>query len=241
LPLRSTPRLIMQEARRHPAADRSPPHRAPTVCKHAVSGSISLPSRGSFHLSLTVLVRYRSETVFSLRRWSSRIPTGFHVPRGTWEPDPGSRTAFAYWALTVFGWPFQANSANSAIGNFPAESQFRPVRPHDPRVATAGTLTRRGFRLFPFRSPLLRESRLLSLPPGTEMFQFPGYPPPGYGLARRWQDMTPARFPDSETPGSKLACSSPRRFAAGRVLRRLSLPRHPPRALSSLTPSRQQI
>ena len=73
------------------------------------------------------------------------------------------------------------------------------------------------------------------------MFQFPGYPPPGYVLARRWQDMTPARFPDSETPGSELACSSPRHFAAGRVLHRLSLPRHPPRALSSLTPSRQQI
>jgi hypothetical protein len=31
-----------------------------TACKHTVSGSISLPSRGAFHLSLTVLVRYRS-------------------------------------------------------------------------------------------------------------------------------------------------------------------------------------
>ncbi len=31
-----------------------------TVCKHTVSCSLSLPSRGSFHLSLTVLVRYRS-------------------------------------------------------------------------------------------------------------------------------------------------------------------------------------
>jgi hypothetical protein len=30
------------------------------------------------------------------------------------------------------------------------------------------------FGLFPFRSPLLRKSHLLSLPPGTEMFQFPG-------------------------------------------------------------------
>src|SRR5699024_6803950 len=30
------------------------------------------------------------------------------------------------------------------------------------------------FGLFPFRSPLLRESIFLSLPPGTEMFQFPG-------------------------------------------------------------------
>jgi hypothetical protein len=32
------------------------------------------------------------------------------------------------------------------------------------------------FGLFPFRSPLLRESLLLSLPRGTEMFQFPRFP-----------------------------------------------------------------
>ena len=31
-----------------------------TVCKHKVSGSLSLPSRGSFHLSFTVLLHYRS-------------------------------------------------------------------------------------------------------------------------------------------------------------------------------------
>ncbi len=30
------------------------------------------------------------------------------------------------------------------------------------------------FGLFPVRSPLLRESRLISFPPGTEMFHFPG-------------------------------------------------------------------
>src|ERR1700760_1136944 len=42
----------------------SPPppkgHKAPTDCRQTVSGTISLPSRGTFHLSLTVLVRYRS-------------------------------------------------------------------------------------------------------------------------------------------------------------------------------------
>ena len=31
------------------------------------------------------------------------------------------------------------------------------------------------FRLFRFRSPLLTESRLLSFPPATEMFQFTGF------------------------------------------------------------------
>ena len=60
-------------------------HWAPTDCKHTISGSISLPSRGSFHLSLTVLVRYRSLEVLSLRRWSSQIRAGFHVSRTTWD------------------------------------------------------------------------------------------------------------------------------------------------------------
>jgi hypothetical protein len=35
-----------------------------------------------------------------------------------------------------------------------------------------------------FRSPLLAESRLMSFPPGTEMFQFPGFASPAYGLSR---------------------------------------------------------
>ena len=67
-----------------------------------VSGTISLPSRGAFHLSLTVLVHYRSLGVFSLARWSSRIPTGFHVSRRTQDPErrePG----FVYWTITISG------------------------------------------------------------------------------------------------------------------------------------------
>lgn len=36
------------------------PLKAPTDCRHMVSGTISLPSRGAFHHSLTVLIRYRS-------------------------------------------------------------------------------------------------------------------------------------------------------------------------------------
>ena len=33
------------------------------------------------------------------------------------------------------------------------------------------------FGLIPVRSPLLMESRLISSPPGTEMFHFPGFAP----------------------------------------------------------------
>ena len=62
-----------------------------SACKHTVSGSFSLPSRGSFHRSLTVLYSIGHMVVFSLTRWSSLFPTGFLVSRRT--PDsPSSRT-----------------------------------------------------------------------------------------------------------------------------------------------------
>ena len=67
----------------HYAKGTQSPRRAPTVCMHAVSGSISLPSRGSFHLSLTVLCAIGHQFVFRLGRWSSRLPTGFLVSCGT--------------------------------------------------------------------------------------------------------------------------------------------------------------
>ena len=54
--------------------------------KHTVSGSLSLPSRGAFHLSLTVLYSIGHMVVFSLTRWSSLFPSGFLVSRRT--PDP---------------------------------------------------------------------------------------------------------------------------------------------------------
>ena len=60
--------------------------RCPTACKHRVSGSLSLPSRGSFHLSFTVLCAIGHWAVFSLGGWSPRLPTRFHVSRGTLDP-----------------------------------------------------------------------------------------------------------------------------------------------------------
>ena len=59
---------------------------APAACGRRVSGSLSLPSRGPFHLSFTVLCSIGHWVVFSLAGWSPRLPTGFHVPRGTLDP-----------------------------------------------------------------------------------------------------------------------------------------------------------
>jgi hypothetical protein len=62
-----TRRLILQKARRHPT------HEAPTDCRRTVSGTISLPSRGTFHHSLTVLSAIGHQEVFRLTRWSWQI------------------------------------------------------------------------------------------------------------------------------------------------------------------------
>ena len=53
--------------------------------------------------------------------------------------------------------------------------------------------------------------------------------------------MTRRGFPHSDIPGSKLICSSPRLFAAYRVLHRLLAPRHSPYALSSLIIGIQEL
>src|SRR5687768_5563197 len=60
LPRTVTRWLILQKARHHGYYRRTCNNDALTVCKPTVSGTISLPSRGTFHLSLTVLVHYRS-------------------------------------------------------------------------------------------------------------------------------------------------------------------------------------
>ena len=64
-----------------------------TAGEYVVSGSLSSPLRGAFHLSLTVLVHYRSLKIFSLGGWSPQLPTRFHVPRGTQDPNQGQRAA----------------------------------------------------------------------------------------------------------------------------------------------------
>ena len=73
------------DSQAHSTKGTPPPFRAATACGSMVSGSLSLPSRGAFHLSLTVLYSIGHMVVFSLRRWSSYLPSGFLVSRRT--PD----------------------------------------------------------------------------------------------------------------------------------------------------------
>jgi len=74
-----------------------------TARRPAVSVTLSLPSRGAFHRSLAVLVRYRSHRVFSLGEWAPLLPTGSLVTRGTRVACAQSSSQFGYGALTLYG------------------------------------------------------------------------------------------------------------------------------------------
>jgi hypothetical protein len=72
---------------------------------------------------------------------------------------------------------FPATSTNAALCHSLRVRQNPPSRPTTPITKRLPAITRDRFSLFRFRSPLLTESRLLSLPEGNEMFHFPSFPP----------------------------------------------------------------
>ena len=120
------------------------------------------------------------------------------MSRGTWESRPGSPPHFAYGTITLYGRPFQAVRLWSGLVT-PREVRG-PLRrdPTTPAVQRPRAITYDRFGLFPFRSPLLRESPLppfggsassnelvlLSFPGGTEMFHFPPFASPAYAFSR---------------------------------------------------------
>jgi hypothetical protein len=73
----------------------------------------------------------------------------------------------------------------------------------------------------------------MSVPPGTEMFQFPGFASSTYEFSAGYPRK--GGFPHSDIRGSTIARISPRLFAACHVLHRLLAPRHPPNALITLS------
>ena len=104
---------------------RSHSYGASTACKHRVSGSLSLPSRGSFHLSFTVLCAIGHRGVFRLGGWSPRLPTRFLVSRGTLD-TARLHLDFAYGIITLFDETFQTLQL----------SAFLPQRSPQPQITS---------------------------------------------------------------------------------------------------------
>jgi len=110
--------------------------------------------------------------VLSLAGWAPRIQTDFHVFGSTQVPNE-RQLAAAYGTVTRSGRTFQC----VLLVNYLVTLMCPVLQPRRDES--------RRFRLFPVRSPLLRESLLLSSPGGTEMFQFPPFATYTYGFSGR--------------------------------------------------------
>ena len=94
--------------------------RALTDCRHTVSGTLSLPSRGTFHLSLTVLVRYRSPG--SIQAYRVVPADSQQIPR----------------ARCYSGMRSEHNQAFSRTGLSPTTATLSRSFPLTPKLCTAG-------------------------------------------------------------------------------------------------------
>ena len=120
----------------------------------------SSPVKDTFQLSLAVLVRYRSRGIF--RIGSHCLPYSRSISEERYSGYPVLAFHASPTGLSPSVAPLSSGLRVARLG------QTQVQTPHLP-VLSAGIR----FVLFPFRSPLLRESRLLSFPAGTKMFQFP--------------------------------------------------------------------
>ena len=116
------------------------------------------------------------------------LPASHRVPRVPWYlgTGPGSLSRFAYGACTLYRRPFQTVRLRDRFLTPRRHRRDATSGPATPSIQRRQAYAYRRFGLFPVRSPLLGESRLLSVPPGTEMVHFPGLAAPPYVF--RWRD-----------------------------------------------------
>ena len=164
-----------------------------------VSVLFHLPHRDAFHLSLTVLVRYRSEIIFSLGRVvlpdSDRISLVPPYLRIIASGVNDFRIR-GYYPLWLF---FPKDFTN--------DSHLTPVnRVQLPRNPTS---RRMGLDFSPFARHYLGNHILFSIPPGTKMFQFPGFASWTYEFSSRFPVKTGRVAPFGD-PRIKACLTAPR-------------------------------
>src|SRR4030095_2204334 len=94
--------------------------------------------------------------IFSLGGWSPQIPTGLHVSRSTWVRSSERSVRFGLQGYHLLWRLFPEPSTIVPLVTSRGFPRERPAPP-DP-------IARIWFRLLPVRSPLLRQSRLISFP-----------------------------------------------------------------------------
>ncbi len=157
------------------------------------------------------------------------------MSRDTREYRPKSLTIFAYGTFTLCGLSFQNNSTNYKVFDSPKSLQRPPSISHYTSSTTLAGLHDTGLGSFPFARRYLGNRFYFLFLELLRCFNSLSLPLSDYVFIGKSSDITRKGLPHSEIPGSKDVCSSPRLIAAGHVLHRLLVPRHPPYALSSLT------
>jgi hypothetical protein len=105
------------------------------------------------------------------------VPDSHRVARAPWYSEiSSSKLGSCRLQGCHLLWPaFPDHSTKILIFDLPTAPYHRQTKPYNTTVTTHTGLTSLWFGLFPFRSPLLGESRLISIPAGTEMFHFPAW------------------------------------------------------------------
>ena len=150
----------MQKARRQSNTGTEVPTSAPTACRQTVSDTFHSPPGVLFTFPSRYLFTIGHRVVFSLRRWASQIPTGFHVPRSTRVRNHRSLIPFAYEAVILYGGPFHALQLEIRFVTPWSIRTCTRSRPTTPPVQRIRAISTERFRLFPVRSPLLRKSKI---------------------------------------------------------------------------------
>ena len=96
---------------------------------------------------------------------------------GVTSTEPSS---YVYGGITLYAGLSQVASTSTMVSHSALVRQNQQNGPTTPHTQRLPAVTRARFSLIRFRSPLLSESLLFSLPVGTEMFHFPTFPPTPY-------------------------------------------------------------
>ena len=133
-----------------------------------VSGTISFPFRGAFHLSLTVLVHYRSLKVFSLGRWPGRcFPQSCRAPWYFGNDTYLFSVSNTRLSLSVVA-PSKAFSYRKKI------NVCHPETPLSCDNGLGSSVFARRYLRNTTTFSKLNVACVVSFPPGTKMFQFSG-------------------------------------------------------------------
>lgn len=180
-----------------PPPTRKRMQKALTACKRPVSGTISLPSRGTFHHSLTVLSTIGHQEVF-------RQPSGL----GRFTQDSTSPVLLGQTVPDTHQ-PVPPTGVSPTTPRLPRRFSYQPAHapplrqkrkqnsPTTPHTQPLPSITRTRFNHHPLS---LATTHGISSPTGTEMFHFPASPPTPYTIQMQVTRHNSCRVPPFGNP-----------------------------------------